>query len=1105
MARDERTVDQEALRRVQAQAADAGESRSEDWLPSEATVDHTDQTRPVSGVDEPSATPRRLGDYELLAKLGEGGMGAVYKARHVRLNKIVALKVLPKDRTSDPQARARFEREMQAVGRGSHPNIVQAHDARDIDGASVLVMEYADGADLSHLVDRVGPLPVAAACEIIRQAAVGLQYAHENGLVHRDIKPSNILLTRQGQVKILDLGLALLSAEEAPGELTSAGQIMGTADYMAPEQSFDSHRVDIRADIYSLGCTLYKLLTGHVPYGGEEFNSAIKKVLAHLQAPIPSVASARKDVPNALAAIIERMMAKDRGARFATPAEVAEALAPFTAGCNLPALATGEKCEPATECLAAATTPSSSSSSRAAGEIATPSPAGRRRLPRAVAVGLCFLGLAILFGVIVKIRDKSGRETVIPVPEGAEVVISQVDDRPVDPAARTKPPETPATPPSTPVVPAPSRGREKPFALMRQGKEAGQFKTFTAVWDAVSPGDEIVVHGDGPFLLDRLEIKDRPLVLKAGPGFRPRFCPNPLLFFDRLGTGWLQLQKQPLTIEGCDVVVRDCKEPWLHLLAGEADGPVTFRNCRLYLKSGFGGVQCPAIRIEDCVVLTHGGYGSPSLHLSENCEVLLSNNLIWCGYPLLLCRAPGGQKIQIIRNTISFPHHAAIVELRPEAAKQVAVTAEGNLFHVDSFEDTAPPIRLTPETKGRVAWRGKNNWYAGLPKDPNGKDDPLTVWNRWLPEPEVDSHAIAERPLGWAKDMPRDMKDVLPWWRGRLEAARARGGMKDLGPDVSLVGPGEAYVRGLAAEGRPVPADQLRPEPLAAGAIVLIRAGKEQAGFERLDAAFAAAADGDIIEIRTDRVVERGYSGKDRGALTLRAAPGYCPTVSGINVESGTSLTVEGLQFPKGGGLDAEKAFLSLDKIGALRRVAYCSFDRALAWTPFAEKDGSPGEMFRCVVRDSSVHFQTPKAGHIRFRECLLNGPISGFVVDSPNEAHIHAEMEACGVALSMPWAVAGPYLDRCLSNPGWTARRCYFEGYNVASSPEQWIGQRNYYCIAAWEGVAAWRQATKSPETDSITGDPPLFDPELWRLPAGHPASQAGPEFGRILATHGK
>ena len=161
--------------------------------------------------------PEMLGEYQLLEELGRGGMGRVYKALHTKLDRVVAVKVLPRGRVGDQKAIARFEREMKAVGRLAHPNIVQAYDAREIDGTPVLIMEFVDGLDLAEIVRRVGPLPVADACELVRQTALALQCAHEHGLVHRDIKPSNIMLARSGEVKLLDLGLARFYAEDCSG------------------------------------------------------------------------------------------------------------------------------------------------------------------------------------------------------------------------------------------------------------------------------------------------------------------------------------------------------------------------------------------------------------------------------------------------------------------------------------------------------------------------------------------------------------------------------------------------------------------------------------------------------------------------------------------------------------------------------------------------------------------------------------------------------------------------------------------------------------------------------------------------------------------------
>lgn len=271
-----------------------------------------------------------LRDYRLLEQIGRGGMGAVHRAEHVRLKRPVAIKLLLTDRLQDDSAIARFNREMEAVGKLDHPNIVRATDAGDHDGTHFLVMELVDGPNLSQVARTLGPLDVADACELVRQAAEGLQHAYEHGLVHRDIKPSNLLLAGNGTVKILDLGLALL--RESPveqDELTSSGQIMGTLDYMAPEQASDTHGVDIRADLYSLGCTLYHLLAGAPPFRGSQYSTILKKMMAHAQTPVPPLSNVRSDIPSELWAILDQLLAKEPSDRYATPEQVAAALQPF--------------------------------------------------------------------------------------------------------------------------------------------------------------------------------------------------------------------------------------------------------------------------------------------------------------------------------------------------------------------------------------------------------------------------------------------------------------------------------------------------------------------------------------------------------------------------------------------------------------------------------------------------------------------------------------------------------------------------------------------------------------------------------------------------------
>ncbi|MBS0208382.1 MAG: serine/threonine protein kinase [Planctomycetes bacterium] len=261
-----------------------------------------------------------LGNYVLLEKIGEGGMGQVYKAQHRHLKRVVAIKMLPPGLTKDAAATARFQREAEVVAKLNHPNIVIAFDATETNGIPYLVMEYITGSDLSALSKKYGRFAIDNAVDHITQAARGLAYAHSQGVVHRDIKPANLLLDQSGVVKVLDLGLALIEdAEATDKQLTNSEVVMGTVDYMAPEQANNMRHADARSDVYSLGCSLFRVLVGESVYEG---NTPIQKILAHLKAPIPSLCAKRPDAPAELDRIFARMVAKRPEDRYQNAGEL---------------------------------------------------------------------------------------------------------------------------------------------------------------------------------------------------------------------------------------------------------------------------------------------------------------------------------------------------------------------------------------------------------------------------------------------------------------------------------------------------------------------------------------------------------------------------------------------------------------------------------------------------------------------------------------------------------------------------------------------------------------------------------------------------------------
>lgn len=284
---------------------------------------------PANVPPEPRLDGAVFGEYLLLDQLGSGGTGQVFLARHRTMGRVVALKVLSEESTQSAELVDRFLRKARILANLQHPNLVTGYDAGEREGTYFLAMEYVDGCDLVELRRRYGPTPTPHVLNYVMQAAAGLAYAHAQGVLHRNVKPSNLMVDAKGVVKVIGLGVArvirpsIVSGYAADPELTLQGRVIGTYDYMAPEQALDSTKVDVRADVYGLGCTLYTLLSGRPPYAAK---TAVEKVAAHRTSPIPLLASLRPDIPAGLDEVFRRMVAKRPEDRIASMHEVIAAL-----------------------------------------------------------------------------------------------------------------------------------------------------------------------------------------------------------------------------------------------------------------------------------------------------------------------------------------------------------------------------------------------------------------------------------------------------------------------------------------------------------------------------------------------------------------------------------------------------------------------------------------------------------------------------------------------------------------------------------------------------------------------------------------------------------
>ncbi|MDB2687542.1 protein kinase [Mariniblastus sp.] len=375
--------------------------------------------------EQTTELPKEFGDYKIVRPIGYGGMGSVYLGRHAKLDRQVAIKILAKHQRWNDVMHERFETEMRVVGKLNHPNIVVAYDARDVDDVAVLVTEFIDGLNVSELMRRKGRLEIDEACAIGAKICSALTYIGQKNLVHRDVKPSNIMVSTEGQVKLLDLGLTRLqSTDDQPADHTATGQAIGTPDYVSPEQIKDGRNVDYRADLYGLGCTMFKMLTGVAPFGSQKYASSYVKMDAHVSEIPPSVSSLRPEIPKRLNLLVQQLLEKSPAKRPQSAAEVEEILNTFGGEESLqPLVENAMKLSPNGAKLAL----QSNLQPLAGGET---KPWLSRRFPAwaLIALGLGGIAIGMLFGTKLTIKKPDGTVTTVEIPDGSTAQVDAEGD-----------------------------------------------------------------------------------------------------------------------------------------------------------------------------------------------------------------------------------------------------------------------------------------------------------------------------------------------------------------------------------------------------------------------------------------------------------------------------------------------------------------------------------------------------------------------------------------------------------------------------------------------------------------------------------------------------
>jgi len=1069
----------------------------------------------LKAVFDPPARLGQLGvfaGYQIVRLIGAGGMGLVFEAEDPRLRRRVALKVLRPKMGRDPAVQARLLREARAEAALESDHVVSVFEVGESKGIPYLTMPLLAGETLERRLTSVGKYGAAAALPIARQIALALAAAHDAGLIHRDLKPANVWLERRSdRVKLLDFGIAH-SGDEAG--LTQEGMIVGTLAYMSPEQA-QAHEVDPRSDLYSLGSILVHMLSGRPPHAGGSPSEVLASILSASPRSLKDIVP---QVPQDVARLVQGLTARDPAERPASArevvAEIDRIVARLTAGDS----------------------------------SATPPPTVLKPVRKVsppwlwIAGGLLGLAAAV-WGVIIAlqtphgtllieaaagvevragdqvatIRDQqSGQEYKVTVGEnqlrpGVYFVVENAktglrfqagEDGKFEitdgNATRAKvslvPPMPPAvvnnkpTPEPQPAAPPPDRA--KPFVLVRAGGEKEEYLHLTEALAVLDDGDAIEVHGNGPFMLGRIELAGK-LILRAAPGYRPAFFTAP-----QIGEPWFSLGDKELSVSGCDFFFDNT-------LVLQGGGDWELKNCRFMGAGRICNHLGPRLSIADCLLYSSHELLAPFCIFSPGDAVELSNCILLHNAAFFELSGSGGQSLRLTNCLLRgnggtsslFQFVLAEADFKP-----ATVTAAGNIF------ETNGPL-LAPSVadwQTKVRWQGHDNLYAqvaltlpqpeGTPAKPS-----LAEWARfWGHEREEEGSLVAARPLvyRWNEFRFLPAASSLDAIRGEVEKVRKECGLDaNFGPDWSLVGPGDAYVRALAAEGKPVPKDQLRPQAPVGGPIVLLRPGEPPRGFLTLEASSADLADGDTIEIRSDGPLA-GCSIRNPpfdARLTLRSAPGYRPVITS-DIGFRRRLTIEGLHL--------QNAHLTDEGYGQLVRAANCSLsggadfgftccggpERVIARCslPFLYTVLKPGDKLS-VVHSVVETFQfDPQADQgeaaLVIDRCAIYNPLDGHYGQGTN---FGGHPLVCKVRVDV---------RRSLLEAGGSYQ--IYPGEVFERELAGWTGTGNVYRQATPGFLARLKEKWQSAEEGSHELRPQIADPRAWQLAPASP-TRAGRDFG--------